>query len=414
MFITMVVRFGSTIVLTRLLAPEVYGVYGTALAVIFTLEWFSDLGVMPALMRHPEGDTPTYLRTGWWINVARGSVLSVVCITLAYPLTHSYYRSPDLFPVLLALAPVSVLQALRSPAMPKVRRALDYRSLCVVELTQLFIGNGASVLFALLWHSVWAFVAGMLLGTAAATVASYFVSPMAPGWTWSRKVSREIAFMSRQILINTLVSALWMNADRLLGLRFATPAQMGLYAVAWGLTSFLEGLVMRACDIYFSMLSRIEDPADRAAWHQSVCDRVARWGMPVMALGVLAAPLAIRILYDHRYAGAGVLFSLLVARLMVRTLGMVQFQHLLVSAEVWIATRSYLLAAVAQVALLAVLGRTFGVVGIALAGLGSTMVLTATQSILVRHQGRHSLRDLAIASAFVTASLLGLYCISST
>src|SRR5207302_6921975 len=39
--ITMVVRLGSTIVMTRLLAPEAYGVFATAMAVVITLEWFS-------------------------------------------------------------------------------------------------------------------------------------------------------------------------------------------------------------------------------------------------------------------------------------------------------------------------------------------------------------------------------------
>ena len=54
--IGMVIRLGSNLILTRLLAPEAYGLFGTAMAIVTTLEWLSDLGVQPALVRHPDGD----------------------------------------------------------------------------------------------------------------------------------------------------------------------------------------------------------------------------------------------------------------------------------------------------------------------------------------------------------------------
>ena len=133
--------------------------------------------------------------------------------------------------------------------------------------------------------------------------------------------------------------------------------------------------------------------------------------MPVaMALGVLAAPTAIGILYDRRYGGAGVIFAILVARLMARSLAIVQFQHLMATAEVSLATRAYLAAAIAQGVLLATLGRHYGVLGIAAsAATVSTLIQTGVQTVLMRLRGENCVHNYALVVAWIAVSLTGLW-----
>ena len=180
---------------------------------------------------------------------------------------------------------------------------------------------------------------------------------------------------------------------------------MGLYAVAWNLAAVAEGLVTRACDVYFSMLTRRAGPDSQAAWHREVCRRVANWGMPLMALGVAAAPAVIRLLYDPRYDGARPLLAIFGARLMVRTLGQVQFQYLLARGEVRVATRAYAVALAAQAACLVPLVRLAGVEGLALAGLVSTTLLTATQSAFLKLRGDRSFAPLLATLGWMAIGL---------
>ena len=51
----LVFRFGSSLILTRLLAPEDYGLFAMALPVLFFLEFLSDIGLRPIVL-------PTKLR----------------------------------------------------------------------------------------------------------------------------------------------------------------------------------------------------------------------------------------------------------------------------------------------------------------------------------------------------------------
>ena len=82
------------------------------MAVLTTLEWLSDLGIQPALVRHPQGMEPEYLRTGWLMGLSRGAGISLLAAALALPLA-SFYEQPELLGVLLVLAVRPFLMALQ-------------------------------------------------------------------------------------------------------------------------------------------------------------------------------------------------------------------------------------------------------------------------------------------------------------
>jgi O-antigen/teichoic acid export membrane protein len=382
-------RLAGNLVLARLLAPEVFGILGPALAVLLTLEWFCDLGIRQALVRDPRGATLAFLHTGWWMGLVRAASMSTAMAILAWPMAR-FYGQPDLAGVLAALALLPCLQALRSPGMPILRRRLNYRALFVDEVGQTIATVGVMVVSAWSFRSVWAIVAGVHAGAVASIVISYVLCPVRPRRIWDREALGGILHLSRQVLVNTLLMALWFNSDRLLGLRLLSLEEMGLYAVAWNLAAVLDGLLNRACDVYFSMLSRAPDPMRRANWHETVCARLALTAMPAFALGVLCAPWIVHLLYDARYAGASIPFALLAARLMLRGLGQVQFQYLLAGAQIRAATAAYGTALLVQGVLLVPLTRYWGGTGLALAALASTAVVTLIQSLLMwqRGQGR--------------------------
>lgn len=380
---TLSIRLASNLILTRLLAPEVYGLLGSALAVLTTLEWLSDLGIQPALVRHPQGMTPDFLSTGWSMGISRGVGISILASVLAWPLAL-LYRQPEWAGVLLVLALRPFLMALRSPGIPVLRRGLHYRALFIDEVAQTAVGTVVALLLALWLHSVWAVVGGTLAGAVTAVVVSYLLTPFRPRWNWDPSAATGIYELGHQVFFNTLVMALLLSLPQLLGLRFVDAVEFGYYTVAFTLATVAESLLTRGCDVYFAMLSRMKDGPGRLAWHRTISHRVALLGMPMGALLVLLGPLVIRQLYDPRYAPAGVLFAVLIARLMLRVFGQVQFQLLLVTAQVRLATRAYVVAVVVQVACLFAFVPYWGVLGLALSVFVTTLVLTVTQTAYLR------------------------------
>ncbi|MFO0875787.1 MAG: oligosaccharide flippase family protein [Gemmataceae bacterium] len=399
----LIIRLASNLILTRLLAPEDYGLLGSAMVVLTTLEWLSDLGINPALLRHPHGDRVSFLQTGWWLGLLRGVGLTAVTALVAVPLTL-FWKQPALLPVLLALSVRPILLALRSPGLILLRRRLQYRALFVDELAQTLVGTAVSILLAYLTHSVWAMVAGTLVGALTAILASYCLSGMVPAFYWDRVAVREFAGLGQQVLFNTLVMALWLNLDRLLGVRLISLEAMGCYFIAMNLASIAEALLSRGCEVHFSLLVRL-DETERDEHQDRILERITRFGLPVAALLVALAPLVCQVLYDPRYRPAGMLLAVLLARLMFRFLGQMQFQTLLAAGKVHHSTLAYGIALVVQVLTLPLLALKAGPMGLALSCLISTATWALTQTWLIPGQGPMGTWRLLVAALYAVVAI---------
>lgn len=397
------IRLASNLVLTRLLAPQDYGLLGSAMVVLTTLEWLSDLGIQPALLRHPQGGSPLFLQTGWWLGLVRGFGLSALTATLAFPLT-ALWQQPALLPILLVLCLRPTIMALRSPGILLLRRELRYQSLFIDELTQTAIGTAISILLAWWFHSVWAMVVGTLSGAFAGLVVSYYLCGMVPTFQWDRAAAREFAGLGRQVFFNTLIMALWLNLDRLLGVRLIELQYLGCYFIALNLANIAEAILSRGCDVHFALLVRL-DEKDRESHQLRILDRVAHVGLPAVAAAAAFAPLVCQLLYDPRYRGAGFLLALLLARLMFRFLGQMQFQTLLAAGKVHHSTLAYGVALLVQAVSLPLLVHEAGVTGLAISYLLSTITWAFTQTLLMRGQRWAGTRRLLLAACWAALAL---------
>lgn len=399
----LVLRLGSNLLLTRLLAPEAFALIGTALAFLTTLEWLSDLGIQPAIIRHERGDDKDVLSTGWWLGVFRGWGLSVIAVLAAWPMSM-FYEKPELFGVLAVLALRPAMMSLRSPGMPSLRRQLNYRSIFIDELCMTVGGTLVSLLVAWYAPSVWAIVAGTVAGAVTGVAVSYVLCPQLPG-PRSAEVTRDLWSFGVQIMINTLIMALWMNLDRLLGLKLLSDTEMGLYAVAWNLAAVSEALIYRCCDVHYSMLSRLADDASREDAHRKLMSKLARWIVPLFAGGICLAPLVIRTLYDDRYLGAQTIFLILMCRVLVRGIGQIEFQLLLSKKQIRVGTIAYVVALIVQAIAIVPLCNNFGASGMALSALLSTLAWTCTQCVLSNLKTNSSMTPVAASFAWVIVPL---------
>ena len=120
--------------------------------------------------------------------------------------------------------------------------------------------------------------------------------------------------------------------------------EWGWYFLAWNLAEGLDNLIGRASEVFYSMLNRKTDEQDRRAFYQRTVRRLALFLIPVLALGAMTAPFVFRVLYTADYYPAGVLLGLLIARLIFRAVGQLQFMYLMMRGEVIVSTRAYLFA----------------------------------------------------------------------
>ena len=68
-------RLVRNMILTRLIAPEAFGVVAIVLAINTFFESFTQIGIKEAIIQNPRGSEYVYLNGAFWISAIRGAVL---------------------------------------------------------------------------------------------------------------------------------------------------------------------------------------------------------------------------------------------------------------------------------------------------------------------------------------------------
>ncbi len=409
-----VLRLGSNLILTRLLYPEAFGLLALVNVVLIGLALFSDLGIGPAIAQNPRGDDPAFLDTAFTINAVRGVLLWTLTCGLAWPLSV-LYDAPDLA-VLLPVAGLSLLAAGFNPTrIDTAQRHLQLGRVTLLDLAAQVIGVAAMVIFTLIWPSVWALVAGSVVGAVAKPV---IMGRYLPGRRnrlhWEPQAGRTLIHFGVWIFLSTACAFLLSQGDRAILGAYLTLEDLGIYNIGYFLAAFpmmLGGAVV----------SRIMIPIYRDR-HPSLSPlnasrlRRVRFGLTggVLVLLVLLAawgPQVIGVLYDARYAGSGGILVAVALAQMPLAVAMTYDQAALAAGQ----SRTFF----AVIAVRAVFQTTAFIIGVEVAGLagalaGSALAAVVTHGAVIYLARRFAVwdavHDLVFATVIVVAgTMLGTF-----
>ena len=213
--------FISIVVLARILAPDDFGLVAIAAAIVSIVEGLAAFDVNKALIRTRDEDRTLY-DTAWTLAVLRGLVSALVMVLIALFLSDARIAS-----VLTALALSPLLSGLSNPRFIQFERDLVYSKLAILTLGAKVVSFGVTVGLAVLGHSYWALVFGMLAGTLVSLILSYALRPYRPKISWAR--FDDIFAFSGWLSLTTIVTTLSMETDKLIVGRWLGVADAGRY-----------------------------------------------------------------------------------------------------------------------------------------------------------------------------------------
>ena len=145
-------RFGSNLILARLLFPEAFGLMALVTMIVMGLTLLSDSGVQQSIMQHERGDEADFLNTAWTLNAVRGVLLWLIACALAWPVAQ-VYDAPELLVVLpvatlslvcMGLAPTKVYTAQRHLQLGRItaiEMGTQIVSIAIMIVTALVTGS---------------------------------------------------------------------------------------------------------------------------------------------------------------------------------------------------------------------------------------------------------------------------------
>jgi O-antigen/teichoic acid export membrane protein len=316
----LLIRMVRSLIMTRLLFPEVYGLMTLVWAVLTGLQMFADTGIVPTIIRDPRGDDPSFLNTAWTTNVFRGLLLWVVSCVIAYPLAAMYHQ-----PALAQLLPVTGLTALIhgfvSTAMYTRRRHMDFKRLAILDLFTETVTFVVLVIWAYFYRNVWALVAGAVIGQIFLVLASHLYLPgIRNKFRWDRSALDTFMGFGKWIYLSSAVYFLSTQSDRFLLARYLDMIHLGVYGTATVLSGAMQTVILKVnSDVLFPAYSRVVQEGTGRLKQAMLRTRLAiDAGMilPIAAATILGDRI-VGLLYDQRYHDAGWMLQVLSVRLLL-------------------------------------------------------------------------------------------------
>jgi len=257
-----VISIVTFVVLSRLLAPEAFGL--VALATVFTvfIELFLDQGFGAAIVQRAEIE-PEHLDTAFWINILTGLILTGSLIA-ASGFVATLFDEPRLASVLRWLSLSFILSALSSTQISILQRKLAFKNLAARSLAASTVGGAVGIGMAFAGFGVWSLVAQDLATNLAGLVILWGSSDWRPGFKVSMKHYKDLFSFGVSILGNHALTILIRRSDDLLIGYYLGPTLLGFYTIGYQLLLVIIRLVTEVTNsVAFPAFSRIQNEPER-------------------------------------------------------------------------------------------------------------------------------------------------------
>lgn len=320
-----VLRFASNLVLTRLLAPDMFGVMAVGYMVFTGFIMLSDLGTFGLVSQSRRGQDPKFLNVIWVVQIVRGALIMLLALGLSGVLAmdavrslfpaHSVYADPRLPGLIAILSIFGLASGLESTKVWFARRSLALASLTRIELASQVATTVFIVTWAAISPSIWALAAGWIFGIVLKTALSHLVLPGPSNrFEWDLSAFQEVMRFGKWAMLSSLISFMQSSGDRILLGGYLDAKALGSYSIALLLVGALQEAVLRVTGS--AVLPALSEVArERPDELKQKIYRVRRpldiaCLVPAGALFVLGKSV-VGLLYDSRYAAAGWMLNLL-------------------------------------------------------------------------------------------------------
>ena len=224
-------RFGSNLVLTRLLVPEAFGLIGIVQVFMMSLTLLSDVGLRSSVIHDHRGEERGFLNTVWTVSVIRGVILWLLVCLLAYPFAI-FFGMPELVWLLPVTGVSAIVRGFASTSLLTASRHLKNDWYVRVECGSQLIGTTITVIIAIWLRSAMALALGWVATAAAYTVLSFWRRDIPFNrFCWDKDVVRSLSHFGRWALASGAFTIVQQRGDRLALGKIISTMELGTYVI---------------------------------------------------------------------------------------------------------------------------------------------------------------------------------------
>lgn len=256
--VILMLGFAGNVVVARLLSPHDFGVVAIGMSFVLLAGLVSDGGLGAGLIRRGEPPSDEELGALSALQLAMTLAMTAVAVALAVP----FGRIAWVTAIMVGSMPFVALQF---PGRILLERALLYRRLVAVEMTQVLCFQGWAVGTVAAGFGVWGLATATVVRALTGTVMMAFVCPA--GRVRPRPEFRLVKPLVGFGLRFQAVNVTWLLRDQTLNLCIATlggVAQLGLWTLARRLMEMPYLLLHSLWQVSFPTMSRLSADKERS------------------------------------------------------------------------------------------------------------------------------------------------------
>jgi PST family polysaccharide transporter len=304
-------HIGIRVVLARLLLPADFGLLAMATVFVAITTVVTDLGLGNALVQRSEvGER--HRSTLFWFTFAVSLALMLLLLAGA-PLVGRFFHEPRVVPVLRVLAASLVLAAPEGTYASLLLREMDFKSLGLRQVVGTAVAGVVGLAAAMAGLGVWALVLYALAQAAARSALLLWRSSWRPRLVWSSSALRDLWSFGRWVAGSRLVNYANRNADNVLVGRFLGARELGFYSFSYQAVLLPLLYVARPItSVSFPSFAQLQNDRERCARaYLRTLEVTVLVAFPLAALGAVAAPAAIPLVFGAEWGPAAPVFVLL-------------------------------------------------------------------------------------------------------
>ena len=254
--------FVISVILTRLLSPQDFGLIGMVLVFTGFATVFTDMGFGAALVQKLDMGQH-HANAVFWLSIAVGALITLI-LAAAAPYIAAFYGVPALQPLTVAISLIFFINAFATVKVALLQKAMDFRTLAAAQLTGTVIAGLAAIYLAFTGFGVWSIVAMYIVSALVYVVVLWIMTPWRPELSLKWDALKELSKFSRNLLGFSAFNYWTRNGDNLLIGRYVGSEALGIYARAYTILLLpvwqVSGVIS---SVMFPALSAIQEDVER-------------------------------------------------------------------------------------------------------------------------------------------------------
>lgn len=301
-------RFGAqgvalvvSIILARLLVPEVYGTI--ALVTVFTqiLNVFVDSGFGNALIQKKDADDLDF-STVFYFNVAV-CLLLYVGVFLAAPWIAKFYNDLALTPVVRVLSLTLIISGVKNVQQAYVSRTMQFKRFFFATLGGTIGAAVIGIAMAYFGFGVWALVAQQIFNATVDTFILWITVKWRPKWMFSWQRLKGLFSFGWKLLASSLLDTVYSDLRQLIIGKLYTSSDLAQYNRGKQLPDLLVNNIDTSINsVLLPAMSQVQDDSARV---KSMTRRAMKTSTyviaPIMMGLAFTAEFVIRLLLTEKW-----------------------------------------------------------------------------------------------------------------